>query len=380
MIIPPTSLAALTWAGAASGSAAQSWRIGSVLSARPLGAGTDGFQVLQIGALTVETAIGGNAFPAQFQVRVLSLGAQPLLEMLLPGTVESTMQRGLRQRLPQQNGYAPLLATLGSLSQRPMLRQLSPALRAALAALDQSIPTPADITAGEGLRLAISRSGLFFESLLAHPDGAAASAMEQDWKGALLRLLGLLDKRPPSSGSASRNDTPPPMLKRGLQPQQREPLPQLEGDDANVNPLLDRLRDDVKGALARVEVAQLEASALPGWMIEIPLHGEDGHDVLQLHLASTRDEADGSMEWTMGFALDLPVLGPIQGELQLRALRLSLRLWAESSLTAQRLERQFMPLRQRLAACGLVLDQLSCQVGRPEPPGSYSAVLLQATA
>ena len=55
MIIQPTSLAALAWAGAASGSAAESWRIGTVLSARPLGINPDGMMVLQIGALTVET-------------------------------------------------------------------------------------------------------------------------------------------------------------------------------------------------------------------------------------------------------------------------------------------------------------------------------------
>ena len=59
--------------------------------------------------------------------------------------------------------------------------------------------------------------------------------------------------------------------------------------------------------------------------------------------------------------------------------RLSVRLWAERIETAQKLERQFTPLRQRLAACGVLLDQLSCQVGIPHPPGS-SALLLKATA
>jgi hypothetical protein len=66
--------------------------------------------------------------------------------------------------------------------------------------------------------------------------------------------------------------------------------------------------------------------------------------------------------------------------LQLRAPRLSVRLWAERADTAQRLERQFIPLRQRLAACGVLLDQLTCQVGLPQAPGRHSAVLLQATA
>ncbi|MES1153739.1 MAG: flagellar hook-length control protein FliK, partial [Rhodanobacter sp.] len=70
MIIQPISLAALTWAGAASGTTAQSWRIGTVLSARPLGVSPQGLLVLQIGALTVETEAPGNQLPAQFQVRV----------------------------------------------------------------------------------------------------------------------------------------------------------------------------------------------------------------------------------------------------------------------------------------------------------------------
>jgi hypothetical protein len=383
LIIQPISLAALTWAGAASGTTAQSWRIGTVLSARPLGVSPQGLLVLQIGALTVETEAPGNQLPAQFQVRVLSLGAQPQLEILSHAS-EPTFQRVLRERLPQQNGYAPLLSTLGALAQRPVLRQLPPAVRTALALLEQAVRTPADVTRGEGLREAISRSGLFFESKLAQPHAtpsALAALTEDDWKGALLRLSALLDQRAEAPPPPNRGDTAPPLLQRGLQAQARLPLA-LVPADGEAGPLLDRLHGDVKAALARVEVAQLEASASPlsAWMIEIPLQGEDGRDVLQIQLEFTTDANDGSQGWTLGFALDLPALGPLQGELQLHEPRLSVRLWAERAETAQRLERQFMPLRQRLAACGVLLDQLVCQVGLPQPSGRHSAVLLQATA
>ena len=51
MIIQPTSLAALTWAGAASGASAKSWRVGAVLAARTLGYSEQAKLVLQIGAL-----------------------------------------------------------------------------------------------------------------------------------------------------------------------------------------------------------------------------------------------------------------------------------------------------------------------------------------
>jgi hypothetical protein len=377
LIIQPTSLAALTWAGAASGSAAQSWRIGSVLSARPLGVSPQGLLVLQIGGLTVEADVAGGQLPAQFQVRVLSLGAQPLLEMLSP-QADPALQRALRERLPQQNGYAPLLATLDAVAQRPMLRQLPPDLRAALALLEQALRSPAEITRGEGLRVAIERSGLFLESLLAQPHGNPVLPQD-DWKGVLLRLAALLDRRMATPPPPNDGDTAPPLLQRGLQAQPRAPLP-LAGDD--VAPLLDRLHGDVRAALARIEVAQLESGTgpLPAWMIEIPLQGEDGRDVLQLQLEYVIDASDGGRGWNLGFALDLPALGAVQGELQLREPRLSVRLWAARADTVQRLERQFTALRQRLAACGLLLDQLSCQLGLPQPTGRYSAVLLQATA
>lgn len=388
LIIQPTSLAALTWAGAASGTTAQSWRIGTVLSARPLGISPQGQLVLQVGALTVETEVTSDSLPAQFQVRVLSAGAQPLLEVLSSSTspAQQIFQRALLERLPQQNGYTPLLATLGALSQRASLRQLSPDLRTALAMLEHAIRTPADVTSGEGLRQAILRSGLFFEAQLTQPQGSPSALAEDDWKGALLRLLGVLGQgasgassNSPAAASAGRTDTPPPLLQRGLQTQPRMHVPLMTETD-DVSSLLTRLHGDVKAAIARVEVAQLEATTVPAWMIEIPLQGQEGRDVLQLHLEYLNEATDGCAGWTLGFSLDLPSLGPVQGELQLREPRLSVRLWAEQAETAQRLERQFTPLRQRLAACGLLLDQLSCQVGLPQPTSRYSAVLLQATA
>jgi len=381
LIIQPTSLAALTWAGAAAGTAAPSWRIGTVLSARPLGVSPQGLQILQIGSLTVEADVVSAQLPAQFQVRVLSLGAQPQLEMLTP-PADAALQRALRESLPQQNGYAPLLATLDTLAQRPMLRQLPPDLRSALASLEQALRSPAEITRGEGLREAITHSGLFLESTLARSLGQPPPVLQDDWKAALLRLAAALDSGAPMppGGAQNAGETAPPLLQRGLQAQPRALLPELATED--VMPLLGRLQGEVHAALARIEVAQLESGTgpLPAWMIEIPMHGEGGNDVLQVQLEYTVDDGDGSRGWNLGFALDLPALGPVQGELQLREPRLSVRLWAAQPDTVHLLERQFTALRQRLAACGLLLDQLTCQLGLPEPPNRYSAVLLQATA
>ncbi|ULU27381.1 flagellar hook-length control protein FliK [Dyella terrae] len=306
MIIQPTSLAALAWAGAASGSAAESWRIGTVLSARPLGINPDGMMVLQIGALAVETEAPKGQLPSQFQVRVLTLGAQPMLEVISAQTPEPATQQAMRERLPQQNGYAPLLATLDALSQRPALRQLPAYLRPALAMLEHGVRTPAEITRGEGLEEAIKRSGLFLESELAEPHLDMAGLSQEDWKGALLRLASLLDDYLPARRPApTSSETPPPLQQRGVQAQPRAPLPLSLLDD-DVDALLSRLHGEVHAALARVEVAQLEATTTSAWMIEIPLQGEDGHDILQVHLQ--QGDADSGSSWTLGFAIDLPSL------------------------------------------------------------------------
>jgi hypothetical protein len=176
VIIQPTSVAALTWLGAAAGASSEGWRIGSVLSARPLGISEQGLMVLQVGALTVEAEAPGTKLPPQFQVRVLSLGAQPQLEILGAGSqLDGNVNQALRERLPQQNGYAPLLATMGALSQWSIVRQLPPYLRSALALLEHSMSTPQEVSTGEGLRQAVNRSGIFLEAQLAQAPASDAT-------------------------------------------------------------------------------------------------------------------------------------------------------------------------------------------------------------
>ncbi len=69
MIIQPTSLAAQLWAGAAAGTtaAADSWRVGTLLSARVMGLNELGKLLLEIGGLTVEADAPGTQLPQQFR-------------------------------------------------------------------------------------------------------------------------------------------------------------------------------------------------------------------------------------------------------------------------------------------------------------------------
>jgi hypothetical protein len=375
VIIQPTSVAALTWLGAAAGASSEGWRIGSVLSARPLGVTEQGLMVLQVGALTVEAEAPGTKLPPQFQVRVLSLGAQPQLEILSSNSqLDSTVNQALRERLPQQNGYAPLLATVGALSQWAIVKQLPPYLRSALALLEHSMSTPQELSTGDGLRQAINRSGVFLEAQLAQAPANDATTAHDDMKGALLRLVAIL-KGQPLLGESSDAEVDPPLLYRGVTPQGRLPLPFELASTSEATDFLPRLYTDVQAALARLEVAQLQAT--PGhWLVEVPVQDAEGADVLQIML---KQEQEAEQSWTMGFSLDLPSLGPIVGELHLRGLRLSVRLWAQRRETVDRLEDQFDDLRSRVDATGLFLDQLSCQFGLPQAGNAVSAVFLKAT-
>ncbi|HET7330890.1 flagellar hook-length control protein FliK [Dyella sp.] len=375
MIIQPTSLAALTWLGAAAGASSEGWRIGNVLSARPLGVNEQGLLVLQVGALTVETEAPGTKLPPQFQVRVLSVGAQPQLEVLsATAPLDSTVHQALRERLPQQNGYAPLLATVTALSQWSVAKQLPPYLRSALALLEHSMSTPRELATTEGLRQAVNRSGLFLEAQLAQAPTNDATVVQDDMKGALLRLMTILQGQATLSES-SGDEVDPPLLYRGVTPQGRLPLPPELATTSDATELLPRLNTDVQAALARLEVAQLQANP-NHWIVEIPVQHAEGADVLQISL---KHEPEAERDWTMGFSLDLPSLGPIVGELQLRGLRLSVRLWAQLRETVDRLEGQFADLRQRLDTTGLFLDQLSVQFGLPQAGNGMSAVFLKAT-
>jgi hypothetical protein len=375
VIIQPTSVAALTWLGAAAGASSEGWRIGNVLSARPLGVNEQGLLVLQIGTVTVETEAPGTKLPPQFQVRVLSVGAQPQLEILSTEShLGGTVHQALRERLPQQNGYAPLLATVGALSQWSIAKQLPPYLRSALALLEHSMSTPRELATPEGLRQAVNRSGLFLEAQLAQAPASDATTAHDDMKGALLRLVTILQGQP-TLGETSDDEVDPPLLYRGVVPQGRLPLPQELSNTTDATELLPRLYTDVQASLARLEVAQLQANP-NHWIVEIPVQDTEGADVLQLSL---KHEPEAEQNWTMGFSIDLPSLGPIVGELQLRGLRLSIRLWAQHRETVDRLEEQFADLRQRLDATGLFLDQLSCQFGLPQAGNGMSAVFLKAT-
>ncbi|MEN6539093.1 MAG: flagellar hook-length control protein FliK, partial [Mizugakiibacter sp.] len=182
-------------------------------------------------------------------------------------------------------------------------------------------------------------------------------------------------------------DAPPPLHQRPLNAQAR--IDPAAGDErAPVEAVLGRMSTHARGALARVEIAQLEAhpdAQAPAWMIELPVRGERGTDVLQLRIRRDRDAREAAAPnaapaWNVAFAVDLPALGAVHGEVRVQARRVGVTLWAEHAATAQRLDAGLPALAARLGAEGLVAERLVCHHGRPAPVEVARSGLLDATA
>ncbi len=394
MIIQPTNLAALTWAGAAAGTMPGAWRVGSVQAGRVLDQLALSRYVLQIGGVTVEADTSdAQALPRQFQARVLSNGSIPLLE-IIDTQAESPLNKLLRAQLPRQGGYAPVLADLAAVARHPAMRELPTPVRYALASMEAAIRSPADLSAAAGLKRALSNSGLFFEHALLRaalaPEGSGLDHLAADWKATLLRLSRVLQNTPSAriaSGQqppSSTTEPGPPLRSRPMQPQQRIQLPR---EQQHPSTILAGMRDHVGAALSRLEIAQLEAHpGQPGptaCMIEIPVHGRDhGYDVVQMRIERDTTPAPASEPgtWTLGFSVDLPALGPIQAEITVHARKIGVRLWAERHDTVQRLEAGAEKLTRRLDASALHLERMQCRQGLPQSGQEVRRPLFEASA
>lgn len=390
MSVPPIQLAALDWVAAAAGTLPRPLPVGSVVSGRVLEL-VDGIRlILEINGQTVEAELPSNGpVPQNFQARVLSGGPQPLLEVLGEPDRTTATAAALRTRLPRQGSLQPLLADLHALAGTPGARSLPEPVRAALARLEASITDRHDILDPDVLRDTVRRAGTQLEhSLLEHvrtPARLPATRIDYDLKAALQRLAQALKPLPPARVATppapAGIETPPPLLNLPLQPQAR--LPAVPAADALS--LATGMLKHVQAALSRIEIMQLEAhpSASPqACMIEVPVRGDDGFDVLQLRIEQDAAGSAGmaAPQWTLGFSLEPPSLGAIQGQVRLRGLKVDVDLWAQQDAAVQALEEQTSVLARLLESSGLQLVQLRVRQGTPLRHTGLARRLLEASA
>lgn len=444
MSVPPIQLAALNWAASAAGTLAPPWPVGSVVSGRVLELLEGGTRlILQISGRTVEAHPPPNGLvPHNFQARVISNGRSPVLEFLSPPGQSSPTAAFLRARLPNQGSLQPLLSDLQAMATMPGIRALPESVRTALARLEASITDRHDILDPEVLRDSVQRAGLQLEHNLAQHAGTAtrlpSTQIDYDMKAVLQRLgQGLRelsqDLLPPAADAhapvrpeqpplpsqpyppvrpgdplvpeapqlppaqalpdapappdlppqpAGTNNTPPPLHHLPLQPQPRVQAPPT----SDALTLAAGMLKHVEGALSRIEIMQLEAhpsASSPACMIEVPIRGDDGFDVLQLRIEPDAAGAGADAappRWTLGFTLDPPSLGAIHGQIRLRGASVEVDLWAERDSAVETLEEQTTVLAQLLQGSGLELAHLRVGRGTPLRHTGLSRRLLEASA
>ncbi|GAB4288986.1 MAG: hypothetical protein Kow0096_01740 [Thiohalomonadaceae bacterium] len=408
----PSSGIPLTLALNTTAAANPQWQAGQVLDARVLQAQADGTLLLQLeGQNTPLQARSPLPLTAGQQVKLLvAVEADRIVLRLLDTPAEETaLQQAWRSALPRQQPLLTVLQYIARLAQLPPTTAatgsgtpltvptaaatttaanvpipelplpetgpraqptvpaaaLASAVTAAAAApVPEQIKTlamewlnrladPQRLTTPDGLRQAISQSGLFLEARLARGD---STVLQQDFRAGLLRLLGAVQEQMAAPTSAApRSGTPT--------------VPTL-------NPaLLLELSQHIEGALARVKVQQLQtlnaqAGPDPAWLLELPLRHGAEQEVIRLRIQREggNNHGSGAPGWSVRLHFDSTQHGGVDSVVTLLGGKVGVSFWAEQPATAARLQQRLEELRGQLQHAGLAVEYLRSVAGRAPLP------------
>ena len=261
-----------------------------------------------------------------------------------------------------------------------------PASARALAAqiAEAQAPLDEDVTAAQ-LRASVQRSGLFLEAELAAALTAgppAAPQIDGDLKAQLLRLVAKLD---PGGQAGDPHEPAPPASAAKGPPTAADPSPlRFQAGPEASHDLREALREEVQGALARIELAQ--AASLPKsgpattWLVETPLATPQGTATAQLEIRRERRQrqaaAPAQPDWRARLSVNLEPSGRVRAEVSLSGGRTRVTLWAERTGAAARLGARLDELTQALAAAEGPDVAVRVVEGAPPPPPSKSGRLL----
>lgn len=405
----PSSGIPLTLALSSTAAANPQWQNGQILDARVLGAQKDGTLLLQLeGQNKPLQARSPLPLAAGQQVKLLvAVEAERIVLRLLDTPAEeTTLQQAWRSALPRQQPLVTVLQQIARLIQHlpappsttpaggapatvpattvatgiplpelplpePILRSptatttvppttpntgpatttVPPAeqLQALAKELLSRLADPQRLTTADGLRQAVSQSGLFLEARLARGD---TSALQQDFRAGLLRLLGAVKEQMAVPATAApRSGT--------------APVPPLNPD------LLLELSQHIEGALARVKVQQLQTLSAqsgpdPAWLLELPLRHGAEQEVMRLRIQREGggSNGNGAPGWSVRLHFDSAQHGGVDSIVTLLGGKIGVSFWAEQSATAARLQQRLEDLRGQLQHAGLEVEHLRSVTGR----------------
>lgn len=291
-------------------------------------------------------------------LEVVRTGIHPEFKLLpaLP-VIEEKISDWIKQVLPRHEASSVVLNQL--VQDLPHLlssETVSQTLKQIAAALLQTLPGRPQLADQQGIKHAVSHSGLFFEARLQQSEEQPASAFKDDFKVRLLKFV--------------------QALKQEIAKNAGEAL-----DDAELG-LLKNLERKSGNALAKIVLDQLaslpkEDSPKQVWTLEIPFVENTKADTVKI--AITRDKKNKAQanddNWSVNITVTPPGLGTIACTVSLLDDGLHAYFLGQKPQTADLIDQHLDYFREQLERSGLKTGRIVARTGqaKTEPaPGEIA--------
>ncbi|MDH5592895.1 MAG: flagellar hook-length control protein FliK [Gammaproteobacteria bacterium] len=384
----------------------------------------------------------------EFQVARVEKDLTSLKLLTVPQSTD-VITRALRATLPRAEALPALLSRLGGLVfQKPeqllsgtnaltgsvvnpetlvktlppetLAKNLPPEILALAKNIFRALPDRQAVSTPEGLKQAISNSGLFMENKLGTilqslPEtgnplisqstefSGERTLMAGDFKSGLARLFASIITLLQTTTTQPGIQSPIPnktslfeqfdlfrILKHFLQPETKG-MKNQQADQASFIRAVIKLLQQVESGLARIQLNQV--NSLPTedrpqttLNLELPIRHGENTEVIELRIQREPDtghqEQEKGEHWSATLLLNLEKLGPVRVRINIYGQTVSTTFWAEHQPTVALFNQHMEVLRSNLEEAGLNVGSLQCNPGSPpvDKKQSTSRVLLSTTA
>lgn len=291
-------------------------------------------------------------------LEVVRTGIHPEFKLLpaLP-VIEEKISDWIKQVLPRHEASSVVLNQL--VQDLPHLlssETVSQTLKQIAAALLQTLPGRPQLADQQGIKHAVSQSGLFFEARLQQSEEQPASAFKDDFKARLLKFVQALKQEIAKNAGEAFDDAELGLLKN------------LERKSGN--------------ALAKIVLDQLaslpkEDSPKQVWTLEIPFVENTKADTVKI--AITRDKKNKAQanddNWSVNITVTPPGLGTIACTVSLLDDGLHAYFLGQKPQTADLIDQHLDYFREQLERSGLKTGRIVARTGqaKTEPaPGEIA--------
>jgi Flagellar hook-length control protein FliK len=330
----------------------KSWQVGQVLQALVTDKYPSGQLVLRVaGQQITATADIPVQKGATLMLEVKTLAPTPTLKIINPPVVvggqpnvlKGELQLLLPQLLPQQGRVLDPFLTLFNPSQGANILAFLGLKAGDIDRLFKQVQRANQLVDPALLKAAVEKSGLFLESQLQQLVSTGGFLPPGDLKAELLRLLYRVNRKLKEQGG-------------------------IEGEAFG---LLNKLQQELEGAIARITLQQLavsqpDESGKLVWSFELPVQFKESMSYLSLSVSRDSASSEQSREqqdWKAVLSLTVPKLGLVEAELFLRGQKVSVVIFSAQENAVKLINDQIDQLRVGLESRGLDVSVLLSRVG-----------------